>query len=150
MIKTFKKLLALTLLSATAMSCSLAFLNDDEAYLDGDMKLVVNGVVSDVATNTPIQDIKITFSAFAENSLSVLPLISKTVYTDINGEYSVETFGFSESITCRMTAESIEDMKQQYESMENVIVVTWSGNSFDESSHTFYVNDCNFQMKKEN
>ena len=150
MIKTFKKILALTLLSATAMSCSLAVLSDEEAHLDGDMRLVVNGVVSDVAANTPIKDIKITFSVFAENSLSVLPLVSKTVYTDKNGEYSVEATGFSESITCRMTAESTEEGKQQYEPMENVIVVTWSGNSFDESNNTFYVNDCNFQMKKYN
>ncbi|MBR5835381.1 MAG: hypothetical protein IKY66_04365 [Bacteroidales bacterium] len=150
MIKTFKKLLALTLVSATSMSCSLAFLSEDETHLDGDMRLVVNGVVSDVATNTPISDIKITFSAFAENSLSVLPLIRKTAYTDSNGEYSVEAAGFSESITCIMTAESTEDRKQQYESMESVIVVTWNGNSFDERNNTFYVNDCNFQMKKDN
>lgn len=146
MIKTLKKLLVLALTAAASMSCGLAFLSDDEAHLDGNLKIVVNGVVSDVATNAPLTDVEITFSAYAENTLSILPLLSKTVSTNSKGEYTVEAYGFSEPVTCSMTAAGNDEYKQ----MENKIVVTWSGNSFDERNDTFYVNDCNFQMEKKN
>ena len=149
MIKTLKKLLALVILSATAASCSLAFLNDEDTVLDGNLKIVINGVVSDVVTNASLTDIMVTFSAFAENSPSVLPLISKTAYTDSDGIYSIEVAGFSDTITCILTAESTDQSQTQYESLENKIVVTWSGSSFDDNSNTFYVNDCNFQMKRD-
>ncbi len=148
MIKTIKKLSAITILAVSSMSCSLALLNDKEDPLDGNLKIVVNGVISDVATNAPISDIKVTFSAFAENSPSVLPLISKTVHTDSKGVYTVEALGFSGPVTCTLTAESTEQTVAQYETMTNKIVATCSGNSLDSSSNTFVVNDCNFQMKK--
>ena len=143
MIKTLKKILALATLAAASTSCSMAFLNDEESSLDGDHRIIVTGVVSDVATNRPLSEIKVTFSAFAENSLSILPLTSKTVNTDTKGEYTIEAFGFSEPVTCTLTAENPE-----YGTMTNKIVVTWTGSTFDSSSKTFIVNDCNFQMKK--
>lgn len=148
MIKKIKKLLALTILAAASVSCSQAFLFDDGTTVDGDKKIVVTGVVSDVVTNKPIQDITITFSAFAKNSISVLPLISKTVQTDEDGVYIIESQGFNKPVTCTITAESTEQTADSYKSMENKIVVTWSGNSFDPYTRTFYVNDCNFQMEK--
>ena len=148
MIKTFKKILALTLLAAISASCSMAFLSDEEAAMDGDLTLVITGVVSDVVTNAPVSDIKVTFSAFAENSLSVLPMISTNATTDSKGIYTVEVFGFSAPVTCTLTAESTELTANEYETMTNKIVVNWSGSSFDNASRTFYVNDCNFQMKK--
>ena len=145
MIKTLKKLLALAIAAVASASCGLAFLNDDEPVLDGDFKIVVNGVASDAATNVPLTGIKVTFSAFAENSPSVLPVISKTVYTDSRGIYSVEAIGFSDPVTCTITAESTEGTAD-FESMTNKVVVAWHGNSFDSESGTFYVNECNFQM----
>ena len=149
MIKKLKKLLALTILAATSISCSPALLNDEEESLDGNLKIVVNGVVSDVVTNAPISDIKITFSAFAENSPSVLPLISKTVNTDGKGVYTVEATGFTGPVTCTLTAESMEDATVKYETMTNKIVVASNnGTTLDADSNTFVVNDCNFQMKK--
>ena len=148
MIKKLKKLLALTILAAASASCSQVFLFDDGSNLEGDMKIVVTGVVSDVVTNKPIQDITITFSAFAENSISVLPLISKTIRTDENGVYLIDSHGFNKPVTCIITAESTELTGAQYKKMENKVVVKWNGSSYDEASKTFYVNDCNFQMKK--
>ena len=144
MIKKLKKILALTILAVTSASCSMALLNDEESALDGDHRIIVTGVASDVATNKPLTDITVTFSAFAENSLSVLPLASKTVTTDSKGVYTVEAFGFSEPVTCTLTAEG-----EGYAAMANKIVVTWTGSTFDSTSKTFYVNDCNFQMKKD-
>lgn len=149
MIKKFKNILALTILAAISISCSTALLNDEETVLDGEFAIVVNGVVSDVVSNAPIKDIQVTFSAFATNSLSVMPLISKTVSTKSDGTYSFKVFGFSDPVTCKITAMSKEDAENRYETMTNKVVVTWEGNSYDPDSKTFFVNDCNFQMEKE-
>lgn len=148
MIKKLKNILALAILAAASISCSKALLNDAEEALKGEFTIAVNGVVSDVATNAPIEDIYVTFSAYAENTLSVLPLISKTVKTGIDGTYSIEVSGFSDPVVCIVKAESPEESDQQYESMSSEIVVTWAGNSFDPERKIFFVNDCNFQMKK--
>lgn len=148
MTRFFKKLLTLTLLAISATSCSLALLSDESEKLDGDLKIVVTGVASDVISNTPLTGIKITFSAYKENSISILPLASQTVYTNSDGIYTIQAEGFSEAITCTITAESIEQDEVQYEEITSKIVVTWSGDSFDEETGTFFVNDCNFQLKK--
>lgn len=126
----------------------MVFLDGDDPSMDGDMTLVINGVVSDFDTNAPLPDMKVTFSAFAENSISVLPLVSTTATTDSKGIYTFEIFGFSEPVTCTVTAESKEQTANGYKSLTNKIVVNWRGNSFDPYKRTFYVNDCNFQMKK--
>ena len=148
MIKTIKKILALAVVAAASISCSAAFLGDETPSLDGDMKIIVTGVASDVDTSKPLPNVLVTFSAFAENSLSVLPLISKTVSTDSKGVYTVEAFGFSQPVTCTLTAESTDETPGEYKTMTNKIVVKWSGNSYDGFTKTFYVNDCNFQMEK--
>ena len=148
MIKIIKKILTLSLLTAVTTSCSMAFLGDQEAALNGNKTIVINGVVSDVVTNSPIPDMKITFSAYGENSLSVMPLVSTVTTTDDNGIYTVEVFGFSDPVTCTVTAESTDETANEYETLTNKIVVTWSGTSYEAYTRTFYVNDCNFQMKK--
>ena len=148
MIKTITKILALIVLAAATSSCSKAFLGGDDVSHDGDLTMIVSGVASDVATNAPLTGIKVTFSAYpADNSNSILPLVTKTVYTDGNGVYSVEANGFSENVTCTLTAESTSQNETSYETMTNKILVTWSGSSFDQGKGRFVVNDCNFQMK---
>mgnify|MGYP003288395037 FL=1 len=141
------KILAVTIFATMSLSCSMALLNDEEAALNGEFTITVNGVVSNVVTNAPLEGMKITFEAFDENSLSVMPLISLTDVTDSKGVYTIKAKGFSDPVTCIITAESTEETGQ-YETMTNKVVVTWSGNSFDPESKTFFVNDCNFQMKR--
>lgn len=149
MIKTIARILALTSIAAAMLSCSKALLGGDENPLDGDLKLTVSGIASDVASNTPLSGIKITFTAYpASNPHSILPLVTKTVYTDSKGVYSVEAEGFSENVTCTLTAESTNQSQFRYETLTNKIHVAWSGSSFDQSKGLFVVNDCNFQMKK--
>lgn len=150
MIKKFKKTLALIFVTASAMSCSSLILLDDrvDSQLNDNLKLTVNGVVSDMTSNLPIQGIKVTLEAFAENTPSLLPDVSKTVYTDENGVYTIEASGFSGTITCTLTAESAEDADVRYETATNKLVVTWEGSSFDYASNTAYVNECNFQMSR--
>ena len=145
MIRKIKQILALTILAVTSASCSMALLNDEESSLNGEYTIVVNGIVSDVASNDPLLNFRITFTAYAENSLSVMPLITKTAYTDARGAYNFKISGFSEPVTCEIKAECPEKTAQ-YEPMTNKIMVTWSGSSFDPDQKTFFVNDCNFQM----
>lgn len=151
MIKNLKKTFVLIAVAASALSCSNLVLLDrqEETPTEGNLKLTVNGVVSDVTSNLPLSGMKITLSAYAENSPSLLPDASKTVLTDGKGVYTIEATGFSGPVTCMITAESPEDAKVKYETVTNKVVVTWSGNSFDAESNTAFVNDCNFQMKKE-
>ena len=143
MIKKLIKILALTVLMLTSASCSMALLSDEENALNGEYTISVNGVVSDVETNKLLKGIKITFSAYGENSISVIPLITRSVNTNPLGIYSFKIPGFSEPVTCEIKAECAG-----YETMTNKVVVTWTGNSFDPEEKTFYVNDCNFQMKE--
>lgn len=148
MIKTITRILALIALATATLSCSKAFLEEKDDNLDGDLTITVSGVASDVATNTPLTGIKVTFAAYpSDNSISILPLTTKTVYTDGNGVYAVEVTGFSENITCTLTAESTGQHETKYEAMTNKILVSWNGSSFDMSKGIFIVNDCNFQMK---
>ena len=144
MITKLLRILAVTIFASTSLSCSMALLNDEEAALNGEYTISVNGVVSDVATNATLDGIKVTFEAFNESSLSVMPLITLTDVTDSKGVYTIKAKGFSDPVTCTITAEG----DGQYETMTNKVVVTWSGNSFDPESKTFFVNDCNFQMKR--
>lgn len=137
------------LVSASSVSCSLALLNDETVSLDGECRVIVTGVVSDVADNTPVTGAKITFSAYPNNTLYPLPLVTKTVYSDSKGIYSVDAIGFEEEITCKVTAEGPEDSKIEYKKMTSELLIPWKGAAYDEESCTFFVNDCNFQMKKE-
>lgn len=148
MITVLKKISALILTTALALSCSNLILLDDDTdvQLKDNLKLTVNGVVSDVESNLPIPGIKITLEAFAENTPTILPDATKTVHTDENGVYTIEASGFSGTITCTLTAESPEDAAVKYETVTNKVVVTWDGSSFDATDNTAYVNDCNFQM----
>lgn len=148
MIKTITKILALVVFATAALSCSKAFLGTDDPGSAGERTIVVSGVVSDVATNNLLTGIKITFAAYsADNSISILPLTTKTVYTDGKGVYTVEVKGLSGNLNCTLTAESTEQSEVRYESMTNKVLVSWTGTSFDPKKGLFVVNDCNFQMK---
>ena len=150
MIRTLKKISALILLTTSALSCSSLILLDtpEDNRHEENLKLTINGVVSDVASNAPLPGIKVTLEAFAENSPSLLPDATKTVTTDEKGVYTIEASGFSGTISCTLTAESPEDAETRYETATNKVVVTWTGSSFDPETNTAYVNECNFQMSR--
>lgn len=148
MIRKLSRILILVLSAASQISCSLALLNSDEAALDGNCTVIISGAVSDLESNSPVTGIRITFAAYPENMLYPLPLITKTAYSDSNGLYSVEAFGFSDVITCKVTAESVDHKALPYEKSVNEILIQWSGEGFDEETMTFFVNNCNFQLKK--
>ena len=108
MIRTFKKISALIFLVTSALSCSSLILLDtpEDNRHEDNLKLTINGVVSDVASNAPLSGIKVTLEAFAENSPSLLPDATKTATTDEKGVYTIEASGFSGTISCTLTAES--------------------------------------------
>ena len=145
--KYLYKILSLVLLSASLLSCSLILLDINDRQTGSNFKVIVNGVVSDVTSNSVITGAKITFEAYADETAAT-PFLTKTVYSDSNGIYTVEAEGFSDPITCLVTAESTTQNQAQYETLTNKVVVTWNGSSFDQESNTFFVNECNFQMKQ--
>lgn len=149
MIKTITRILTLIVIATATLSCAQAFLGENESLQKGDLKIIVSGVASDVTTNSPLTGIKITFDAYpASNTHNIIPLATKTVYTDSNGVYTVEVGGFSENITCTLTAECTNQNQIKYEAQTNRVHVSWNGLSFDQSKGVFVVNDCNFQLKK--
>lgn len=145
------KTLALAAAAVLATSCAYILLDDKkpDAVSKGEYNIVISGLVSDIASNTAIQDIQIIFEAFASNDISILPVESKTVKSDSRGIYLIEAKGFSEPITCRLCAESPQGAEVKYRSEVNEIVVTWKEESFDKETNTLYVNDHNFQLTKE-
>ena len=148
MIRRLANILTAILSAIALTACGQIFLDDENKALEGEYRLVMSGIVSEAGSNKSISGIKITFSAYMENSISVLPLMTKTVYTDGKGIYNREVEGFSEAIRCTITAEATKQNDSAYEKQSQDIVVTWSGDSFDEESSTFFVNNCNFQLNK--
>lgn len=148
MIRRTANILTVILSALAFAACAQIFLDDDDKILEGEYKLLMSGIVSESGSTKPLSGIKITFSAFKENDISVLPLLTKTVYTDGKGTYNLEAEGFSEPIKCTITAESTKQNDTAYEKSSQDILVTWSGDSFDEEESIFFVNNCNFQMNK--
>lgn len=149
MIRKLANILTIILSATALLACDQVFLGDDNTTLDGEYSVMMSGLVSEIGGgNNPIAGIRITFSAFEENSISVMPVVTKTVYTDGNGVYSVEAGGFSEAIRCTITASSTAQNSVQYEEQSQEILVTWNGDSFDPETSTFFVNNCNFLLKK--
>lgn len=128
-----------------AMSCSQALLDDGAEHPDGNGRIIITGMVADVADQKPIEGIRISFEAFPDNSISIMPIVSKTVYSDSEGIFAITVEGLSRPVTCRVfTGETHGET--QYETQTNEIKVSWSGTAYDHKTETFIVNDCNFLL----
>lgn len=131
---------------SAAFSCD-SFISMDEAGTpihDG-LNLMINGTVSDSDTSLPIEGVKVTFCAYPTNSIENKPLTELNVYTDNNGVYSIEASGFSEELTCIITA---SDPEGNYESAEQEVGIPWSGTAFDANNDYFIVNECDFKLTR--
>lgn len=142
--KAIRNIFIILIAAAAVISCDKALVADNGYELGGDYRIVVTGSVS-AMDNTPLEEIKVTLNAYPPDVLYPLPLVTKTVYTDNKGLYSVDAFGFSGSIICNVKAESQDG---SYNSETQELKITWSGPSFDEKNNTFFVNDCNFKLVK--
>ncbi len=133
------------LLSATAaLSCATTM--EDMAIPEEGMELsiTVTGTTSDVETNRPIKGIKLTMYALEIDNYESL-FTSETVYTDDSGKFIIKMTGFRNPASFRIKA---EDPEGKYEAgLLEIPLVTWDS-SYSFSNGTFYINECDFHMKK--
>lgn len=145
---TIKKIIISLSAAAALASCSLALLNNKDEAVDGNHTVIISGAVSDITSNSPLQGIKITLQAFPENVIYPLPILTLSEYTDNNGMFTIGAGGFSEIISCKITASSTDMENMPYSTAVQEHHISWSGPSYDEEKLTFFVNDCNFQLSK--
>ena len=128
-----------------AFSCEAVLALDKVEAPDSDnLSLVITGTVSDFSTDGALEGIKILFSAYPKEK-GDKALSEMNVYTDNHGVYRIEAAGFSEAITCTLTACDTEDL---YVEATQEVEVAWSGVAFDAMNEKFVVNDCNFKLEK--
>lgn len=127
----------------TIMLLALTFLCgcSKERKLDGDFTVVINGTVSVAATGEPVEGVQITFKAIDTNHSK--ELISRTIYTDSNGSYMIESEGFYSPLKC-----ILDVTHPDYNGIMKTILVNWNSSSYDDETNTFFVNECNFHLEK--
>lgn len=139
----FRKIhILLAIIAASICSCSKALLFEDNSNgLNGNTgKLIINGIVTDSDTYSPIEGIQVSFQCSQENFEKI------TVYTDNDGIYTIVATGFTETITGCVSVRDLDDV-YWYASRE--IKVNWKGEAYDPEKSTFIVNDCNFSLPKQ-
>jgi hypothetical protein len=138
--KLFRTLILTLLPMAVLSSCSQMDMSFDFA---GSGTVVISGTISDTDTKQPLENVNMDFQAFDSRNSEFRPDYNQKVSTDSKGFFRITATGFTSSITCIVTAEAEGYNKEQKE-----VHINWSGTSFDEETATFYVNDCDFHLKK--
>lgn len=121
-----------------AAACS----KDDVCMLEGEGTVIISGVVSDKSSTSPVKDMKIIFEAYTTRGKLI---DSKTVYSSSDGTYTVESSGYTSEINCILKA---SDSSDTYAESTVELNVDWNGSPFDKATRTFFVNNCNFYMKR--
>ena len=121
-----------------AAACS----KDDVCMLEGEGTVIISGVVSDKSSTSPVKDMKIIFEAYTTRGKLI---DSKTVYSSSDGTYTVESSGYTSEINCILKA---SDSSDTYAESTVELNVDWNGSTFNKATRTFFVNNCNFYMKR--
>ena len=144
MTRPISKIITILLSAALAAACDAGFLDVRRNVMNGDGILIINGTVSDSSDESPVEGIRIIFEVFPTKG-SGRPLLTQTEYTSSKGVYMIRAEGFSDDVSCTLTA---VDEKGIYSDCANRINVTWSGTAYDKSSNTIAVNGCNFHHER--
>ena len=118
----------------------------DEPYLkdtDGTGTIIINGTVSDVTGNTPIEGMKLVFEAYDPEDLSGAPITAINAYTDSQGTFSITAEGFTSAVTGIIATDH-----QDYSNITKELLITWKGTSYDPATRTFFINNCDFHLEK--
>ena len=110
--------------------------------LEGEGTVIISGVVSDKSSTSPVKDMKIIFEAYTTRGKLI---DSKTVYSSSDGTYTVESSGYTSEINCILKA---SDSSDTYAESTVELNVDWNGSPFNKATRTFFVNNCNFYMKR--
>ena len=134
-------LAALLLTSTAVLSCSVGAYDMMESP-DTDMprSIFISGTVSDQNGNA-LEGISVTFHVYPYDDSSTSPLFTETVYTNSLGIYTHRCIGIGTPIRCIVAA---SDLQEFYQSQMIEVIVSWTGDAFDQETNTFVVNDCNF------
>lgn len=143
--KALVYILSAVLLTAFSASCSTGLEPVGDLENTG-YTIVISGTAADITTTEPLENVKITFYAAEVTEYGEGALVDRTVYTDNRGRFELTEGGFQQKILCRITA---EDQTGTYESSTQEMIVSWSGPSFNSETGSFYANDVNFYLKKE-
>lgn len=138
-------ILSAVLLTAFTASCSTG-LEPVEDLANTGYTIVIAGTAADITTTEPLENVKITFHATEVVESGEGMVESKSVYTDNRGRFTLEMGGFVRMISCIVTA---EDQSGTYASATQEMKISWSGPSFNQETGTFYVNNLDFYLKKE-
>lgn len=124
----------------SASSC-MALLDNGQGNLEGKTgKLIVSGIVTDRSTNSILEGICITMDCDTEGFQQI------SQYTNNEGMFTIIAAGFTESVTGCIR---VSDPEGRYQSESREFKVNWNGESYDPKTATFFLNDCNFQLKRE-
>ncbi len=132
------------LLSATAvLSCSAGPMDMND--ISGkERSITITGTASDIDTGRPIQDIRLTMYAL-ENDEDDNKFSTENTSTDNSGKFIIKMTGFKNPTSFMIRA---EDPNGIYETGTHEIpLVKWSS-SYNVSHGTFYVNGCDFHLKR--
>lgn len=143
--KAIAYILSALLFTAFSASCSTGLEPVEDLETTG-YTIVISGTAADLNTTNPLENVKITLYAAEISDMGDVSLVNKSVYTDNRGKFQLTEDGFYRMISCRITA---EDQTSTYASSAQEMIVTWSGPSFNPETGTFYVNDVNFYLRKE-
>lgn len=136
------RITTIAFLIAALISCSKAFVTDQDMIIDGDVILHISGCVIDKTSDTPLEGIKIQFKAEQKNhDNGSIP--EQTVYTDNTGMYTIKADDFQGTLKCTITATDPDDI---YSPSSQELIVTWS--TMTEHGNAYFYNDCNFFLMK--
>lgn len=134
-------LAALLLTSTAVLSCSAgAYDMMESPEADMPRSILISGAVSDQNGNA-LEDISVTFLVYPYDDYTANPLFTETAYTNSLGVYTFRCVGIDTPVRCIVAA---NDLKQTYQSQINEVIVSWTGDAFDQETNTFVVNNCNF------
>ena len=134
-------LAALLLTSTAVLSCSAgAYDMMESPEADMPRSILISGAVSDQNGNA-LEDISVTFLVYPYDDYTANPLFTETVYTNSLGIYTLRCSEINEPVRCIVAA---NDPKQSYQSQIIEVIVSWTGDAFDQETNTFVVNNCNF------
>ena len=137
---------ALLSVATAVLSCSVGAYDvmPDMEDVPGGKMISVTGTVCDLGGQA-LEDVAITFKSYLKNDMDAAPISTETVYSNSKGEFLILAGGEDADLFCLVTA---EDPDGVYESQTCQILVSWEGVSFDRSSNTYIINDCNFVLNR--
>lgn len=107
--------------------------------------LVISGTASDLDSGLPLEEVKITLLSKETLPKGKILYTEKSAYTDNNGMFKLQADNFHFTISVTVTA---EDPNGNYmNATHEVQQISWDS-SYNMHGGTFYINDCNFHLKK--